>query len=107
MRPLSVVAIIMLAASFAGCERTTTIRGSVFIVTRGGDNVKLGLVQVSAIPSAGMMEHLHKKDAEFKKEGWRTPEGVEEGGAKSQDLARHIFESLPPATAQTLTDADE
>lgn len=100
----AVISICILAA----CERTGSIHGSVFIVTRGGDNVKLALVDVSAIPTQAAVEHLKKKRAEFmtSKEGWRTPEGVDQGPARSQDLGKHIFESLPFGVAKALTDAD-
>jgi hypothetical protein len=80
----------------------------VFIVTRGGDNVKLGLVEVCAIPEKDAIEHLKKVRADFmvSKGEWRTDEGIDQGPAHSQDLARHIFESLPHTDTKTLTDAD-
>jgi hypothetical protein len=108
MKPSLVFAIAVLAASLAACERTGSIRGSIFIVTRGGDNVKLGLVEMSAIPTKDAVEHLKKIDAEFmaSKGAWRTTQGIDEGPANSQDLAKHIFESLPPAAGKALTDAD-
>jgi len=99
---------LMIAVTFSGCDRSAAIRGSAFIVTRGGNNVKLGLVQVSALSEDAAVEHLKKKYQEFiaPKGGWRTEAGIAQGQAESVDFARHIFESLPPSTAKALTDAD-
>ena len=107
MKPFLAIAIIV--ATVSGCHRAANLRGSVFIVTRGGDNVKLGLVEVRAIPLKAAVEHLEKKREEFMAAGpggWRTEESVEQDSATSQDLARHIFESLPHTDSKTLTDAD-
>jgi hypothetical protein len=103
-----VVAVIITAATLANCEPVGTIRGSLFIATRGGEGVKLALVKVAAIPAQAAADHLKKKRQEFMsgKERWRTDEGVEQGAANSRDLAKHIFESLPSAAATALTDAD-
>ena len=108
MKTPAVFVISVLLTTFASCQRAATIRGSVFIVTRGGDNVKLGLVEVSAIPTDRAVEHLKKVDDEFKASNgsWRTTEGIEQGPANSHDLAIHIFELLPPTSTKTLTDAD-
>src|SRR4051794_12273750 len=39
-------AVACLLVTMAGCEKPTPLTGQVFIVTRGGDNFKLGLVPI-------------------------------------------------------------
>ena len=42
------------------CNRSGTLQGEVFIVTKGGENVKLGLVQVRAFPVRETEEAVDK-----------------------------------------------
>lgn len=52
-----------------GCEyRQGELNGDVFIITKGGENVKLGLVTVQAIPEDKMKEFITKKNSESKTE---------------------------------------
>src|SRR5437773_5440602 len=45
---------------FVNCHGETTVTGSVFIVTKGKENIKLGLVQVSAIPPQAVLKYLQR-----------------------------------------------
>jgi hypothetical protein len=47
-------------ALFISCHRQITVNGSVFIVTKGKENIKLGLVQVSAIPQQPVLKYLQR-----------------------------------------------
>ena len=47
-----------------GCKpRETTLSGQIFIVTRGSENIKLGLVEVQLIEKQSVSEFLQKKQA--------------------------------------------
>jgi hypothetical protein len=47
-----------------GCKpKDTTLSGQIFIVTRGSENIKLGLVEVQLIEKQQMVEFLQKKQA--------------------------------------------
>jgi hypothetical protein len=50
-------------AAIVGCggQRDGEINGDVFIVTKGGENFKLGLVTVKAIPAEQIREHIRVK----------------------------------------------
>lgn len=39
--------------------KTSSISGQVFVVTKGSENIKLALVEVSAIPEKEMLQHLN------------------------------------------------
>ena len=59
-----VIAFITIVGMFglAGCKpKTTTLNGQVFIVTQGGDNIKLGDVQIQLIEKAQVAAYLAKK----------------------------------------------
>ena len=47
-------------ALIISCHRETIVTGSVFIVTKGKENIKLGLVQVTAIPEQAVLGHLQR-----------------------------------------------
>jgi hypothetical protein len=69
-----------------------TLRGQIFIVTRGGESVKLGLVEVRAITAEALAAH-----ADFDREL----------GGGTQSPARLFFTiGFPDSAATTKTDAD-
>jgi len=47
-----------------GCSKERTINGEIFIVTQGGENYKLGLVQVRLIDPKSMSTHLYARTIE-------------------------------------------
>lgn len=52
----------------SACGGRTTLNGEVFVVTRGGENVELGLVTVRAIPSNRMERHLKQRLSEVRRQ---------------------------------------
>jgi predicted metal-dependent hydrolase len=78
------VCCLLLAASLASvsCRRETEVRGSVFIVTRGADNQKLGLVVVSAIPADQIKRFVEEKKARVKAQLERLRKANEARGAE-------------------------
>jgi hypothetical protein len=62
MRNLAVPAAALLLVQ-AACAREGDLSGDVFIVTNGGENVKLGLVEVRAIPEEVIEGHVDRKKA--------------------------------------------
>jgi hypothetical protein len=75
---------LLLAASLASvsCRRETEVRGSVFIVTRGADNQKLGLVVVSAIPAEQIKRFVEEKKARVRAQLERLSKTNEARGAE-------------------------
>ncbi|MCX5815129.1 MAG: hypothetical protein NTX75_02655, partial [Proteobacteria bacterium] len=51
-----------------GCTRECQLEGEAFIVTKGRQNVRLGLVEVRAIPEKEILEFVEKKKATAKEE---------------------------------------
>ena len=47
--------------TFAGCDRSGRLTGQVFIVTQSSDNIKLGLVDVLAVPADQMHAHIAQR----------------------------------------------
>ena len=58
MKRILLAAFILLVS---GCARETNITGEIFIVTRGGQNYKLGLVTVGLIPRDAFLKHLESE----------------------------------------------
>lgn len=56
----------LLLASCAFMQQRGSIQGEVFIVTRGAGNIKLGLVEVKAVPSDVFNEHLELRKQEIR-----------------------------------------
>ncbi len=48
---------------FAGCDRSGRLTGQVFIVTESTDNIKLGLVEILAVPADQMHTHIAQRHA--------------------------------------------
>ena len=64
MKTKAIIALIAIVGTFglAGCKpKTTTLTGQVFIVTQGGDNIKLGDVQILLIEKAQVAAFLAKR----------------------------------------------
>lgn len=80
----AVACCLLLAASLASvsCRRETEVRGSVFIVTRGADNQKLGLVIVSAIPADQIKRFVEEKKARVRAQLERLRKTNEARGAE-------------------------
>lgn len=54
--------LILLIVLLSGCSREGEISGEVFIVTKGRENVKLGLVEIRAIPENDVFTYLHNAE---------------------------------------------
>jgi hypothetical protein len=78
---LAACCVLLLAASVS-CGRETEVRGSVFIVTRGADNQKLGLVVVSAIPAEQIKRFVEEKKARVRAQLERLRKTNEARGAE-------------------------
>ncbi len=87
---LFILAFLVLSTACGSKEGQLT--GEVFIVTRGGQNVRLGLVEVRAIPAETLTPFIIAKMAPAKEEELNAPE--------------YFFEGLPVAVASAMTDAD-
>jgi hypothetical protein len=75
---LAACCVLLLAASVS-CRRETEVRGSIFIVTRGADNQKLGLVVVSAIPAEQIKRFVEEKKARVRAQPERLRKTNEAG----------------------------
>ena len=53
--------LILCVFALASCNRVGPVTGSVFIVTRGGESVKMSLVQVHVIPAQSVLDYLTEK----------------------------------------------
>ncbi len=62
------VVLAVLVPILTACSRDGDLAGDVFIVTRGGLNIKLGLVRVTAIPADVVQSHLDSKKQEAERE---------------------------------------
>ena len=57
---------LLLLVSLSGCKpKETTLSGQAFIVTQGGENIKLGLVEVQLIEKDAVKEFIQKKETEI------------------------------------------
>jgi hypothetical protein len=90
---LAACCLLLLAASLASvsCGRETEVRGSVFIVTRGADNQKLGLVVVSAIPADQIKRFVEEKKARVRAQLERLRRTNEARGADI-DAAQRAYD---------------
>jgi hypothetical protein len=62
MKTNSLSAALLICLLFCGCKpRETNLSGQAFIVTRGGENIKLGLLEVFLIDKAAATEFIKKK----------------------------------------------
>jgi hypothetical protein len=57
----SLAALILALACLQGCSRPREVAGQVFIVTNGGQNIRLGLVEVRAIPESEIKPFVAQK----------------------------------------------
>jgi len=58
----------LILVSLTGCKHEGELKGDVFIVTKGAQNFKLGLVEVTAIPEADMNQFIWKKKSNISSE---------------------------------------
>lgn len=126
-RHLPALALATYLLLFSACSRETRIAGSVFIVTKGGTNVKLGLVTVRAFTEKTFLEYArgYEKAVEARYETVQqkikaAPYNGEEYKALLKELApvqeqkrllaqdrpSFICSSLPASLASAITDAD-
>ena len=64
MKHTNILAVLFLCFAFAGCSpREEKIDGSIFIVTKGGENVKLGLVAVFLFDEQQIAPYMAKTTA--------------------------------------------
>ena len=62
MKTILYAFVLLFFLSFIGCKpKETTLSGQAFIVTRGGENIKLGLVEVQLIERDAVKEYIQKK----------------------------------------------
>ena len=68
MKHAQILAILFLCFVFVGCSpREEKIGGSIFIVTQGGENFKLGLVTVQVFDRQGIESYLAKTTTDLEK----------------------------------------
>jgi hypothetical protein len=53
---------ILIIITLTGCNREASLEGEIFIVTQGGQSIKLGLVEVLAIPEIDAQKYINEKD---------------------------------------------
>ena len=62
MKPILYLAALLFSLSFVGCKpKETTLSGQAFIVTRSGESIKLGLVEVLLVEKAPAKELIQKR----------------------------------------------
>lgn len=108
---------------------TVTLHGQSFIVTKGGENVKLGLVEIDVYP-ADAWESYRKQvliiaadrkkryEAQFRSalramsptapmSGWDAANAASDAAMHAGEMLPYsMWDALPPALASTKTDAD-
>jgi hypothetical protein len=115
MTPL-LSSLVLTALLFSGCSPSQTeINGEVFIVTKGGDNMKLGLVQIMVFKPAVILSHINKRKEFVKAETSRINKAADLGSMTNDDYAEQsymlnsgepYFQDMPTPiiTAQTNSD---
>ena len=59
---------ILIIITTTGCNREVNLEGEVFIVTKGGESVKLGLVEIIAIPELDAKNFIEEKKSKSQDE---------------------------------------
>jgi hypothetical protein len=95
---LRLSAIAALSVFLVACSRRVNV--SVFVVTKGGDNVKLGLVKVWAIPLDEAAAKLRPLLAGRAKAQAKADEAYRESSAKYGSLCDRLFRELDAARAR-------
>lgn len=127
------IALLVVTFSISCVAGETTLNGEVFIVTKGADNIKLGGIEVAAVPEHLMMgsiegakprvdkaskevdDYMKSCVADVKKsvagggnEGWQ--QDLKDCENKTLDLLANLpnpyFDALPTSVAKTTTDAN-
>jgi len=102
MRQLTTIFLFFTALVLTSCNREGELKGDVFIVTEGAQNLKLGLVEVKAIPEADMKKFIGEKKKIIAPEVERLQQEYNE--IKQQhDLAYKEFRQL----SQALSDVEK
>jgi len=91
---VSLAALMLALACLQGCNRQREIVGEVFIVTKGGQNVRLGLVEVRAFPESQIKPFISQK----LKEAEAQRPALEEAVTEAQ---RHYEQAKANARAAT------
>lgn len=90
----------VLGLLIAGCSPNyDTIRGQVFIVTQGGDNVKLGLVTIALLPSEDVRKHIDSKKKELSAKRKEIEQAIEAAEASLLEAERQYRASAGAAGA--------
>jgi hypothetical protein len=64
MKPFHYFTALLISLSLFGCKpKETTLSGQMFVVTRGAENIKLGLVEVQLIEKDSVTEFIRNKQA--------------------------------------------
>ena len=98
---LKVILILLaFAAFFTGCSKQSELQGSVFIVTNGAQNIKLGLVKVTAIPESEIKQFVEKKKSAINGETGKLKSDVDllkpeiEKYQKEYDEAKRNYDAI-------------
>jgi hypothetical protein len=86
--------LVCLLAIFSGCSSTpkeAELTGEIFIASRGGQNFKLGAVNVSAIPLVKAEDYIA---------------GRKVADSEKNKTSAWYFRDLPPSVAQTTTNSE-
>ena len=68
MKRFIFLALLLLCAGLLACSPPTdTVRGQVFVVTEGRQNLKLGLVSVELLPEEATQEHIKLRENAYRK----------------------------------------
>lgn len=82
-----VVVIVLLAFSFAGCDRSKSVQGSVFVVTKGEESYRLSLVDVSVYKQSTFKNRASSVDSAL-------AERMDSFNARIERLTRGVLDSL-------------
>jgi hypothetical protein len=99
---LTVIVSILLVVGFISCNSTGEIKGEVFVVTKGAQNIKLALVEVSAIPEKDIKEFVDKKSTLVETERKKL-EGKYDSANKEYQIALKQYQEAD----QLETDAEQ
>src|SRR3982751_1188456 len=86
MRKMFLLPAFLLLTSCAVFKSEVELKGNVFIVTNGAQNVKLGLVEVRTIPEGDFKKFLDKKNASFASERERLKQEADQWAAEYSRL---------------------
>lgn len=88
-----VLLMIILVISFSSCNSEILISGEVFVVTKGGQSLKLGLVDVMLFAEADVQQYLDKKNNEAVAKNTALKKEYDTAKAKYDDINKKYLES--------------